>query len=133
MQSIAQRIAPGRAPASARLGFVALGVLIAGAAPSLHANHPTRVRVNVSLQVHVSSEQVPGPSYPWWTYFPYDPHLAAPAVSRYPHWPTSFPANQAAQPAPSANVVSHPGAYAPGRFTSYQPPAPAAPAFSFDR
>jgi hypothetical protein len=82
-------------------------------------------------------------------YFPYDPHLAAaPTASRYPHWPASFPANQAAQPAPSPNVVWQPNAAqpgftqpsfaqpsfaqpgVPGRLTSFQPGA--AP-FSFDR
>lgn len=124
MQRSALRLAP--------LGLFALGVCFAGAALTADAAHPsTRVRVNVSVQVQVSSEQVPGPSYPWWTYFPYDPHLAAPAVSRYPHWPTSFPANQAAQPAPSPNIVWQPGGGVPGRLTSYQPQV-AAP-FSFDR
>lgn len=123
MQSNALRFAP--------LGLCALGVCLAGAVLPAQASHPaTRLRVNVAVQVQVSSEQVPGPSYPWWTYFPYDPHLAAPAVSRYPHWPTSFPTNQAAQPAPSPNIVWQPGAGVPGRFTSYQPQT--AP-FSFDR
>jgi hypothetical protein len=127
MQSTAQQT-PQRV---ARLGLFALGVCLAGAIDSAHAWQHNRVRVNVSVQMSVTSEQVPGPSYPWWAYFPYDPHLAAPAAPRYPHWPTSFPTNQAAQPAPSANVVWQPGAGVPGRLTSHQPAAPAP--FSFDR
>jgi hypothetical protein len=141
MQSTAPRIARNPAFRCTRFVLLALAVTFASA-DAAHAWQ--RVRVNVSVQMSVSSEQVPQPSHPWWMYFPYDPHLAAPpTASRYPHWPASLPANQAAQPAPSPNVVWQPGtaqpgagqpAFAlpgvPGRLTSFQPGA--AP-FSFDR
>jgi hypothetical protein len=112
-------------------GLFALAVCLAGASET-QAWHPTPIRVDFTFRFDVQTDHHPTPSFPWWTYFPYDPHLMtlAPAPD-YSHWgaPLLARARQPLPPRPAApapNVVWQPGR-TPVQPASYQP----APAHGF--
>src|SRR6266508_2606571 len=71
----------------ALVGLLALGISLASAGSARAWGLPP-VRVNLTFRVDVHSLDVPAPQYPWWMYFPYDPHLMTPAARpQYPNWP----------------------------------------------
>src|SRR5262249_1382474 len=83
--------------------------------------HPP-VTIDLGWKFHCNIYTVPPviPSAPWYTYFPYDPHLMSPtAASHYPNWPQPFPPN--VPPGPASPVQ------APGSSPIAPRPAPGAP------
>jgi hypothetical protein len=124
----------------ALLGLVALGTSLA-ATGDAHAWGLPPVKVNLTFRVDVHSLEHPAPMYPWWTYFPYDPHLMTPASRpHYPNWPAPAPVRQTSlpgQPTPPSNIVwqhAAPDAYRTGAAPGMvQPAGYRLPGFAFDR
>lgn len=115
----------------ALLGLLALGTCLAGAGDAQAWGLPP-VKVNLTFRVDVRSDHTPPPQYPWWTYFPYDPHLMAPASGpTYPNWPQQQagmrPTSMPLPAAPTPNVTQQYRAPAPVQPVAYQP------GFAFDR
>lgn len=116
-------------------GLGALAVALAASAEAQAWGLPP-VHVKLTFRVDVRSADQPAPLYPWWMYFPYDPHLMAPASRpAYPNWPapTPAPVRQTSIPhatPPAANFVWQPGRAAV-QPASYQ--TGVVPGFSFDR
>jgi hypothetical protein len=114
----------------------ALVVCLAGAVPA-QAWDPAPIRIDFTFRFDVQSDHRPPPAFPWWTYFPYDPHLMQPGWGPADHhWGPDYAARarQPAPPRPAApapNVVWQPRSPTPVRPVSYHP-VPAA-GFAFDR
>jgi hypothetical protein len=119
----------------ALFGLLALGTSLAGAGDA-HAWGLPPVKVNLTFRVDIHSQEHPAPQYPWWMYFPHDPHLMAPAAPTYPNWQAPAPLRQTSlprQPAPTPNIVWQQGPPAAMQPAAVQPASYQLPGFAFDR
>jgi hypothetical protein len=61
--------------------------------------HPVKIDAGIDFRFNVYTVPNVVPRAPWYTYFPYDPHLMAPPPgSHYPTWPNPFPPRDASTP-----------------------------------
>jgi hypothetical protein len=109
--------------------LLALGCLASSA--RAHYYPPVRVDFTFRFDVELTDQTPYKKLAPWYTYFPYDPHVHGP-TTHFPTWPTPFPPAPAKKDAMSPGGPAAPMAwYPPYRTVSWQPaacyPAPAYP------
>jgi len=73
-----------------------LALLTLAAAGRVDAwGNPPAVQVDaafdIRFDVRIGPDQMYEPQAPWFTYFPYDPHVHAPPAAGYPAWPQQWP------------------------------------------
>lgn len=94
------------------IGFLWLAGLFLSTPLLVRANHPTKlppIKIDAAVifrfNIKVGHKYQHRPLAPWYTYFPQDPNLKAPAQpSPYPHWPQQFPP---AAPAPTKDSMGY--------------------------
>jgi hypothetical protein len=98
------------------IGLAVLGVVWLLDPSAARAWEKKRVTVDGGVMVRFNVRVTPAPaapSAPWYTYFPYDPHIHGPGPG-FPNWPKQFPPpngipdSMSRQPASPPNLMAEP-------------------------